>query len=138
MSDRQAEHHLANCVRLGPRVAARLLLERTDAELTLYLRKASRLSSLEGDKRTRLVEGDVLDGATLDAVMTGQDVVYANLSGDMEKPARVIVSAMDTVHSKGPTFCQRWRLRLTQKCGRPDRETYRDNRVRRPEKLGHP
>ena len=77
------------------RVATRLLLERTDAELTLYLRKAKRLSSLEGNSRVRLVEGDVLDASALDATMTGQDVVYANLSGEMEKQARAIVTAMD-------------------------------------------
>jgi len=76
-------------------VATRLLLETTDAELTLYLRKAKRLSSLEGNDRVRLVEGDVLDTATLHAAIAGQDVVYANLSGDMERQARAIVTAMD-------------------------------------------
>ncbi|MGH6713569.1 MAG: NAD(P)H-binding protein, partial [Bradyrhizobium sp.] len=29
------------------------------------------------------------------AAMTGQDIVYANLSGDMEKQARAIVAAID-------------------------------------------
>jgi uncharacterized protein YbjT (DUF2867 family) len=77
------------------RVATRLLLERTDAELTLYLRKAKRLSSLEGNDRVRLVEGDVLNTAALDAAVTGQEVVYANLSGDMEKQARAIVASMN-------------------------------------------
>jgi uncharacterized protein YbjT (DUF2867 family) len=76
------------------RVATRLLLERTDAELTLYLRRARRLSSLDGNDRIRLVDGDVLDAETLDAAMAGQDAVYANLSGDMEKQARAIVAAM--------------------------------------------
>ena len=77
------------------RVATRLLLKRTDAELTLYLRNARRLSALMGNDRVRLVEGDVLDKAALDAAMAGQEVVYANLSGDMEKQARAIVAAMD-------------------------------------------
>jgi uncharacterized protein YbjT (DUF2867 family) len=77
------------------RVATRLLLETTDAELTLYLRRAKRLSSMDGHERVRLVEGDVLDTAALDAAMSGQDVVYANLSGDMEKQALAIVAAMD-------------------------------------------
>jgi uncharacterized protein YbjT (DUF2867 family) len=61
------------------RVATRLLLDRTDAELTLYLRKAKRL----------------FDTAALAAAMAGQDIVHANLSGDMEKQARTIVTAMD-------------------------------------------
>ena len=77
------------------RVAARLLLETTDAELTLYLRKARRLSSLEGNDRVRLVEGDVLDAGALGAAMAGQEVVYANLSGDMDKQAHAIVASMN-------------------------------------------
>ena len=40
---------------------------------------------MEGKDRVRLVEGDVLDTVALDAAMAGQEVVYANLSGDMEK-----------------------------------------------------
>jgi uncharacterized protein YbjT (DUF2867 family) len=42
-----------------------------------------------------IVEGDVLDQARLDDAVAGQDVVYANLSGDMERQARAIVAAMD-------------------------------------------
>jgi uncharacterized protein YbjT (DUF2867 family) len=67
----------------------------TGAGLTLYLRRAKRLSSPEGNDRVRLVEGDVLNTATLAAAMAGQDVVYANLSGDMEKQVRVIRRAME-------------------------------------------
>ena len=77
------------------RVATRLLLARTDAELTLYLRRAKRLSSLEGNDRIRLVEGDALNAAALATAMRGQDIVYANLSGDMEKQARTIAAAID-------------------------------------------
>ena len=39
-------------------------------------------------ERVRIVEGDVLDARTLDAAMVGQDVVYANLAGQLEKQAR--------------------------------------------------
>lgn len=77
------------------RVATRLLLERTDAELTLYLRKARRLSALAEQSRVSVVEGDVLDTASLDRAMAGQDVVYANLAGSMAEQARAIVAAMD-------------------------------------------
>lgn len=76
------------------RVATRLLLERTDAELTLYLRKAERLSGLADQPRVTVVEGDVLDTKALDAAMTGQDVVYANLSGSMAQQAHAIVASM--------------------------------------------
>jgi len=76
------------------RVATQLLLDRTDAELTLYLRRAKRLSALANEDRVIVVEGDVLDTATLDAAMAGQDVVYANLSGAMAKQADAIIAAM--------------------------------------------
>jgi uncharacterized protein YbjT (DUF2867 family) len=77
------------------RVATRLFLERTDVELTLYLRKARRLDGLSVKNRVRLVEGDVLDAETLEAAMVGQDLIYANLAGQLEEQARAIVRAMD-------------------------------------------
>lgn len=76
------------------RVATRLFLERPDVRLTLYLRNARRLASLAGNDRVRVVEGDVLDEATLADAVAGQDVVYANLSGKMEEQARLIVQSM--------------------------------------------
>lgn len=78
------------------RVATRLLLERTDAKLTLYLRRATRLEAFAAAPRVRIVEGDVMDATALAAEMVGQDVVYANLSGDMAAQARVIVAGMKT------------------------------------------
>jgi uncharacterized protein YbjT (DUF2867 family) len=68
-------------------------LERTDARLTLYLRRARRLRNPDPDRVT-IVEGDVLDRPTLEAALQGQDVVYANLAGAMAQAARVIVDAM--------------------------------------------
>lgn len=76
------------------RVATRLLLDAADVELTLFLRKAGRLQALEGDPRVRIVEGDAADEAALEAAMQRQDVVYANLAGDMTAQARAIVAAM--------------------------------------------
>ena len=70
-----------------------LFLQRTDAELTLYLRRSSRLQNPD-PKRVKIVEGDVLDAAALRAAMPGRDVVYANLSGAMAQQAQAIVSAM--------------------------------------------
>ncbi|WP_348266159.1 NAD(P)H-binding protein [Edaphobacter paludis] len=74
-------------------VATELFLERTDAQLTLYLRKAKRLRVIN-PARERVVEGDVLDLKTLQAAMAGQDVVYANLSGPMKQQTQNIVTAM--------------------------------------------
>jgi uncharacterized protein YbjT (DUF2867 family) len=72
-----------------------LFLSHTDAQLTLYLRNAKRLKFEGHRERVRIVEADVLDMKTLDAAMAGQNVVYANLSGQMEEQARNIVKAMD-------------------------------------------
>src|SRR5271155_2651993 len=72
-------------------------LKETDATLTLFLRNARRLKNTD-PKRATIIDGDVTDRAALLAAMQGQDVVYANLSGDMAKQARVIVDAM---HSSG-------------------------------------
>lgn len=74
------------------RVATQELLDRTDAALTLYARNARRLGA--ATDRTRILEGDVMDKATLAAAMEGQDLVYANLSGNMEAQAKAIVAAM--------------------------------------------
>jgi uncharacterized protein YbjT (DUF2867 family) len=65
------------------------------ARLTLYLRRANGLINPD-PSRVKIVEGDVLDVETLKAAMQGQDAVYANLSGAMEKQARSIVDAMHT------------------------------------------
>jgi uncharacterized protein YbjT (DUF2867 family) len=65
-----------------------------DARLTLFLRDAGRLHDpVPGN--ARLVEGDVLDPATLADAMTEQDIVYANLTGDdIDDQARHIIAAM--------------------------------------------
>lgn len=76
------------------RVAVRLFLDQTDAQLTLYLRNVRRLKEIGDQARVRIVEGDVLDAKTLCAALAGQDCVYANLSGRMEEQARGIVVAM--------------------------------------------
>lgn len=70
-----------------------VFLRHADVELTLYLRRASRLENPDPDHVT-VVEGDVLDAKTLAAAMKGQDVVYANLAGDMKRQAENIVEAM--------------------------------------------
>lgn len=87
-------------------VATRLFLERTDAQLTLYLRKAKRLKHLCHDDSVRIIEGDVMDVSTLEASMAGQDVVYANLSGNMAAQARNIIDAMHRGWRETPDFYQ--------------------------------
>jgi uncharacterized protein YbjT (DUF2867 family) len=70
-----------------------VFLRDTDAKLTLYLRRATRLSNPD-PARVTIVEGDVLDLLTLTPAMKGQDAVYANLSGAMKEQAERIVLAM--------------------------------------------
>ncbi|WP_417067829.1 NAD(P)H-binding protein [Niveibacterium terrae] len=72
------------------------LLEREDVALTLYLRRAKRLTNPD-PARVSIIEGDVLDRAALQAALQGQDVVYANLAGDMAAQARSIIAAMKSV-----------------------------------------
>ena len=87
------------------RVATDLLLKETDAHLTLYLRNTKRLKlSGHNAERVRIVEGDVLDTKALEAAMAGQDVVYANLAGQLEQQARNIVKTMDKVGIKRLIF----------------------------------
>ena len=86
------------------RVAIDLFLKHTIARLTLYLRNARRLKLSGQADRVRVVEGDVLDTKTLEAAMAGQDVVYANLAGELEQQARCIVKAMEKTGVKRLIF----------------------------------
>ena len=70
-----------------------VLLRTTDATLTLYLRRASRLKN-PNRKRVRIVQGDVTDARALAAAMRDQDTVYASHAGDMKHQAESIIEAM--------------------------------------------
>jgi uncharacterized protein YbjT (DUF2867 family) len=75
------------------RNTSRLLLKQPEIHLTLYLRRAHRLKNPD-PARVTIVEGDVLDQAALQAAMRDQDVVYANLAGDLKAQAESIIQAM--------------------------------------------
>ncbi|MCY7939620.1 SDR family oxidoreductase [Bacillus inaquosorum] len=77
------------------RFAIDLFLKETDAQLTLYLRNSGRLKNVDSS-RVRIIEGDVLDIEKLKEAMIGQDVVYANLAGSLERMAKNVVEAMDS------------------------------------------
>lgn len=85
------------------RHATGVFLAQTDAHLTLYLRRANRLTNPDSS-RVRIVEGDVVDAETLEAAMQGQDAVYANLSGAMEAQAKAIIEAMHAAGLKRLIF----------------------------------
>jgi len=76
------------------RVAIDLFLTKTDSKLTLYLRNAGRLKISGDASRVHVIEADVLDFDRLQAAMASQDVVYANLAGQLEREAQCIVKAM--------------------------------------------
>jgi uncharacterized protein YbjT (DUF2867 family) len=85
------------------RNTTQFFLERTDARLTLYLRRARRLQNPD-PARVTIVEGDVLDRQAVGAAMQGQDAVYASLTGAMAQQARVIVDAMHATGLKRLIF----------------------------------
>jgi uncharacterized protein YbjT (DUF2867 family) len=71
-----------------------ILAKRNDISLTLFLRNKSRLRNRDVSV-CRIIEGNVLDLSVLKEAVKGQDIVYANLAGDLESMARNIVKAMD-------------------------------------------
>ena len=71
-----------------------ILAKEGDIHLTLFLRNKSRLRNSEGSL-CRIIEGDVLNYGQLREAIRGQDIVYANLAGDLEAMAKNIVKAMD-------------------------------------------
>jgi uncharacterized protein YbjT (DUF2867 family) len=61
--------------------------------LTLFVRRASRLQNKPGTN-CAVVEGDALNQDDMRRVMTGKDIVYVNLAGDLEAMTKNIVAAM--------------------------------------------
>ena len=71
-----------------------MLVKKGDVNLTLFLRDKSRLRNPDVSKY-RILEGDVLDIGQLREAVSGQDIVYANLAGDLEPMAKNIVNVME-------------------------------------------
>ena len=69
------------------------LQQQPEISLTLFLRDKNKLASLS-TTNTRIIEGDVLNIDQLTDAMKGQDVVYANLAGDMEGQTQNIITVM--------------------------------------------
>ncbi len=70
-----------------------LLLNDETINLTLFARKTNRLKSNLTSKCT-VIEGDAMDKEALKTAMRGQDIVYVNLVGDLERMTKNIVGAM--------------------------------------------
>jgi uncharacterized protein YbjT (DUF2867 family) len=64
-----------------------------DIHLTLFVRNKKRLGNVDAYGCT-IVEGDALNYNSLKAAIQGQDIVYANLAGDLGQMVKNIVKAM--------------------------------------------
>lgn len=71
------------------------LLKETDDQLTLFSRRANELSV---SNREETISGDVTNDSDLDKAISGQDVVFVALSGNLSKFAKKIISAMNRNH----------------------------------------
>jgi uncharacterized protein YbjT (DUF2867 family) len=80
-----------------------IIVKNNDIRLTLFLRNAKRLRDKEVSA-ARIIEGDVLNYSQLKEAVNGQDIVYANLSGDLEAMAKNIVKAMEEAGVKKIIF----------------------------------
>lgn len=73
-------------------------------EQTLFLRHVRKLrGKVPGN--AHVIEGDVLDREKLDVAMRGQDIVYANLTGDeLDKQAKSVIAAMQAAGEQRLVF----------------------------------
>lgn len=70
-----------------------MLLQQGDVNLTLFLRNANSISTNVAN-RCNVIQGDAHDRNALKTAVSGQDIVYINLAGDLEGMTNSIVSAM--------------------------------------------
>ena len=78
-------------------------LDNTDDQLTLMARNTKRLGSID-ELREKVVTGSVTDAAALQTALTGQDVVFAALSGNLRQMAQALVDGMDQAGVKRLLF----------------------------------
>lgn len=81
-------------------VEQRLLNEQTDVELTLFLRNASRLSTLADNNRVKLIDGDVENAADVNAAMKDQDIVYVAMV-DHDADNKITKNVIDAMKDNG-------------------------------------
>ncbi len=78
--------------------ADEMLKDDNDVDLTLFVRNKSKLpADLQNEK---IVVGDATNLEDVEKAVTGSDVVYASLGGDVVTQAKTLVQAMDTVGVK--------------------------------------
>jgi len=85
------------------RWAIAALAEKKGVAMTLLARNAKRLRATPNN--ATVVEGDVLDERLLARVVGGQDIVYANLTGDdIDQQAQAIITAMNAAKVRRLVF----------------------------------
>ena len=78
------------------------LKDRQNIELTLFARNINGLSELYPN--AKIIKGDVLNKLDIDNAIKEQDIVYANLSGQIDKMAGEIVKSMESIGVKRLIF----------------------------------
>lgn len=78
------------------------LKDKKNIELTLFARNTNGLA--EQAPNATIIEGDVLHKADLGSAIKGQDIVYANLNGPVDKMAGEIVKSMEATGVKRLMF----------------------------------
>lgn len=82
----------------------RSLAAETQVQQTLLLRDPKKLTGKE-PANAKVVIGDVLDKKLLKEVIAGQDIVYANLTGeDLDKQAQAVIAVMKATGVKRLIF----------------------------------
>lgn len=76
------------------KAAINSFLENTSYTLRLFLRDANRLPDYASD-RIRVREGDATNFEDVNSAMEDVDIVFASLSGELDKEASTIVKAME-------------------------------------------
>lgn len=87
------------------RIVTDELLQNSDIELKLFLRKSTRLNQYQNNPRVELIEGDVLNTEQLVQAMQDVDLVYSNVGGvDLADQTKSIIKAMDQAKQKRLIF----------------------------------
>jgi uncharacterized protein YbjT (DUF2867 family) len=80
-----------------------MLVQKDDIQLTLLVRNKNRLKN-KSTSRCHIIEGNAVDYRQVKDAIKGQDIVYANLAGDLETMASNIVKAMEETGVKRLIF----------------------------------
>ena len=85
------------------RLVTAMLAKKKEISLTLFVHNGSKFKG-HTMPNAQVIEGDVLNYPQLEEVIKGQDIVYANLAGDLEQMAENIVKAMKAAGVKRLIF----------------------------------